>query len=331
MFWLKSIIITIQAARLVGLLGISDDVEDIIKSFDLEEICDYDMVSDFLSMDTEEFEGKYDKNELYERDILYCTQEAWRYQGVPTPSYDGAEIYDVDDITAIRFINICPLEEDMPGKDDALGNFQKVEMLLLPYYGDCVASMFFQEKKDAQGREELKLTEFSFLKVKMSEHDRREVAPEELYRVLEWDYYYGWKELQQAEWKVSPGGTKAVYIINGLIPNSPSQIFVRYQEKIPDLIFRRTWECHFTDWIDEDHFICYNDSGPIMIHLETRQIENIKQEEDDYDAWGCEYEIKGDQLLATCLGEEYYRWDIIRKDGDIRIIKTENQDEDKED
>lgn len=66
MFWLKSIIITIQAARLVGLLGINDDVEDIIKNFNLGEICDYDTVSDFLSMDTEEFEERYDKNELYE-------------------------------------------------------------------------------------------------------------------------------------------------------------------------------------------------------------------------------------------------------------------------
>ena len=66
--------------------------------------------------------------------------------------------------------------------------------------------------------------EVSFLKVKMSEYDRREVAPEELYGVLEWDYYYGWEELRQAEWRISPAGTKAVYIVNGLIPNSPSQI-----------------------------------------------------------------------------------------------------------
>ena len=55
------------------------------------------------------------------------------------------------------------------------------------------------------------------------------------------------------------------------------------------------------------------------------------QLEDDYDAWGCEYEIKENQLIGTCLDEEYYRWDIIRKDGDIRITKTENRGEDKED
>lgn len=78
MFWLKSIIITIQAARLVGLLGISNDVEDIIDNFNLEEICDYDTVLDFLSMDTEEFEERYDKNELYERDCRGRIYSVWR-------------------------------------------------------------------------------------------------------------------------------------------------------------------------------------------------------------------------------------------------------------
>lgn len=317
MFSLRSVIIIMQAARLVGLLGISNDVEDIIDNFGLEEVCEYNMVSDFLDMDTEEFEERYDKSELYERDILYCTKEAWRYHGIPTPSYDGIESYDVDDITAIRFVNICAAEADMPGKADVTESYREAEMLLTPYYGDYGVSMFFQERKDGQGREELKLVEVSFLKVKMSEYDRREVAPEELYGVLEWDYYYGWEELQQAEWNISPAGTKAVYIVNGLIPNSPSQIFVRYQGKIPDLIFRNDWKYHFTAWIDEDHFICYNDGGPIVIHLENGQIEKIKQEEDDYDAWGCEYEIKENQLIAMFWNEEYYRWDIIREDGEI--------------
>lgn len=238
----------------------------------------------------------------------------------------------MDDITAIRFINRYPVETDVSEESEESEDDQNMKILLLQYFDDYAVSMYFRECRDMQiGAEKMKLIEVSFLKVKLDGSDRREAAPRALYYFLEDVYYEVQEEKRIGEWDVSPDGTKAVYISNGALPKHPSQIFVRYQEKIPDLIFRRTWECHFTDWIDEDHFICYNDSGPIMIHLETRQIENIKQEEDDYDAWGCEYEIKGDQLLATCLGEEYYRWDIIRKDGDIRIIKTENQDEDKED
>ena len=333
MFSLRSVIIIMQAARLVGLLGISNDVEGIIDNFNLEEICEYDTVSDFLSMDTEEFEERYDKCELYERDILYCTQEAWKYQGEAVDWFqEPDEYYDVEDITAIRFINGYPAEINVYGENNGAEDNRNMKMLLLQYFDDYALSMYFQECKDAQSREEeLKLMEVSFLKVKLGEYDRRGVAPKALYEFLEDVYYEVQEELQAGEWAVSPDGEKAVYISNGALPKHPSQIFVRYQGKIPDLIFRNEWEYHFTAWIDEDHFICYNDGGPIMIHLENGQIEKIKQEEDDYDAWGCEYEIKENQLIATCLDEEYYCWDIIREDDDIRITKTENQDEDKED
>lgn len=324
MFWLRSIILTMQAARLVGLWGISSNVEELIDNFNLMEICDYAMVSDFLSMDTAEFEQRYDKNGLYDRDILYCSREAWKYDGEAVDWFqEPEEYYEVEDITAIRFMNGCPVETDVFGENDEAEDNQKMKMLLLQYFDDYAVSMYFHACKDTQsGAEELKLMEASFLKVKLEEYDRREVAPKALYELLEDVYYEVQEELRAGEWAVSPDGEKAVYISNGALPKHPSQIYVRYQEKLPDLIFRGTWEYHFTGWIDENHFICYNDFGPIMIHLENKQIEIIKQEEDHYDAWGCGYEIKENQLIAACLDEEYYRWDIVRKDGDIRIIKT---------
>ena len=111
----------------------------------------------------------------------------------------------------------------------------------------------------------------------------------------------------------------AVYISNGALPKHPSQIYVRFQEKVPDLIFRNTWQYFFAGWIDEDHFICYNDAGPVLVHLETEQIEAVKKEEDDYDTWGCHYELKENQMIALFSDEEYYRWDIISENGDIYL------------
>ncbi|MDE7199312.1 MAG: hypothetical protein K2O15_10565 [Lachnospiraceae bacterium] len=55
--------------------------------------------------------------------------------------------------------------------------------------------------------------------------------------------------------------------------------------------------------IDEDHFICYNDFGPYLIHLETKHIEDIKKD------------------------GEYYRWDIVRENGEVWIVKAADQEE----
>ena len=137
MFSLRSVIIAIQAARLVGLLGISNDVEDIIDNFGLEEICEYDIVSDFLSMYTEEFEERYDKSALYERDILYCTQEAWKYDGEAVDWFqEPDEYYDVEDITAIRFINGYPAGINVSGETDGVEDNRNMKMLLLQYFDD---------------------------------------------------------------------------------------------------------------------------------------------------------------------------------------------------
>lgn len=238
------------------------------------------VVSDFLSMNTEEFVKKYDKKELYDRDI-------WE-------------------------------ERDTLADNQEAGNTD------VRYFGDYAMSMYFRQNTEGEkGKEEQELIELSYIKVKLDESDSRETAPAILYDDIERYYYQVQEEIQSGEWAVSPDQQKAVCITNGMIPKHPAQIFVRYQDKHPDVIFRRTWECHFAEWVDEDHFICYNDGGPIMIHLETHQIEDIKKEEDDYDTWGCDYEIKGNQLIATFMDEEYYRWDIIREGGEIQMIKAE--------
>lgn len=323
MLWLKSMIVTIQMAGLVGLWGISGNVEEIVDNFNLMKRYEADVVSDFLSMDAEAFEKQYDKNALYERDILYCTREAWKYDGEQLDgSQDPEDYYEVENITAIRFTNVCPTDTNLYVESDVLEDVQN--RVFLKYFEDYAVSMFFQERKDVQGEVKLRLMDFSFVKVKLDENDRRETAPEALYDFLERNYYEAREEIETGEWAISPEKDKAVCISNGAIPKHPSQIFVRFEEKAPDLVFRWTWECYFTGWIDEDHFICYNDMGPLLVHLETNQIERIKNYDkdiyDDYDAYGCHYEIKGEQMIAIVLDKECYRWDIIREDGEIRML-----------
>lgn len=290
------------------------------------------VVSDFLSMNTEEFEKKYDKKELYDRDILYCTREAWKYDGERVDGFQEADdCYDVEEITAIRFTNGYFADMDMWEERDTLTCDQEAGNAAVQYFGEYAMSMYFRQNPEAKnGEEGTELIELSYIKVKLDESDSREAAPAVLYEDIERYYYEVQEEIKSGEWAVSPDQTKAVCISNGMIPKHPAQIFVRYQEKHPDLIFRRTWECRFAGWIDENHFICYNDFGPVMIHLETDQVENIKTEEDDYDGYGCYYEIQGNQLIAMFLDEEYYRWDIVRQDDEIRMLKTDVCDELKE-
>lgn len=288
----------------------------------LEGMYDEDVVSDFLSMDREAFEKQYDKNALYEKDILYCTEEAWKYHGEQLDGFsDPKEYFDVGDIWAIRFVKPGLTEPSLNVETDHLEDVQN--RIVYQCFEDYAVSMYFQEKNDVQGKPELELTELSFIKVKFGEHERRKIAPRRLYELLESGYYEAREEIEAGEWAVSPEKTKAVCISNGALPKHPSQIFVRYREKTPNLIFRRTWECYFAGWIDEDHFICYDDSGPYLVHLETNQIEDIRQKEDDYDPYGCRYEVTGNQLIATCLDEEYYRWNIIREKGENGMPQTQ--------
>ncbi|MCI9255303.1 MAG: hypothetical protein HFI58_10885, partial [Lachnospiraceae bacterium] len=245
----KCFMLIIQAVWL-GVQVAADYAEGATDSRDFPAVSE--VVSDFLSMDTEEFENRYDRNELYGRDMLYCVKEAWRYQGESVPFGDG-DYYNVEEIAAVRFASVFPEDMDMYGKNDYLAGGQEIGNVILQYFGDYAISMYFLENKSGMSREERNLIEFSYIKVKLRSKERNEAAPEELYEILEGGYYQDQEEVRQAEWNISPGGTKAVYILNGLIPNSPSQIYVRFQEKVPDLIFRNTWQYFFAGWIDEDH------------------------------------------------------------------------------
>lgn len=314
-------IICFSLLFLAGCGEAEEQEEALADKINFEEIYAEDVVSDFLAMDAEEFENQYDKNALYERDILYCTEEAWKYHGEQLDGFtDPKDYYEVDDITALRFINPELADAKLYVETDDL---ERVEnRIFFKCFDDYAVSMYFQEKGDS----ELELRELSFIKVKFSEYERRETVPKTLYELLERKYYEAQEEIAEGEWAESPGKTKAVCISNGALPKHPSQIFVRYQEKIPDLIFRRTWECYFTGWIDDEHFLFHNDSGLYMIHIETNQLEEIvtvDAHEGNFETWGCEYKIKGDQVIATYLDELYYRWDIVKENGEIRLVKAE--------
>ena len=277
------------------------------------------IISDFLSLDAENFEKKYNKNELYDKDILYCDINMWKYHGTSLDGFQSPEeYYDITNITAIRFVRSDYIWGYEHGNDGA----EIDNRVYIQYFDNYAISMFFQEDKDSQSEETvLRLIEFSFVKVELD----GEIAPESLYKSLEDNYYQVRIDIQSDEWTVSPDGTKAVCISNGSIPKHPSQIFVRYKGKKTDSVFRRNWECSIVGWIDENHIICYeiDHSGPLLIHLETGQVEEIKSVDDYYDTYGAKYEIQDNRLVCKCLGEEIYHWDIVREDNDVRIIKND--------
>lgn len=272
------------------------------------------IVSDFLSLNAEKFEQKYDRKELYDKDILYCDQNAWKYDGNAVDPYQKPEEhYDVAGITAIRFIK----GSYTPGYTDAQANDREI---FIQCFDDYAISRFYQKKLDSQsGEEVLDLIEISYIKVETG----GEKVSKTFYQELENNYYQVRAEIQAGEWIASPDGTREVCVSNGSLPKHPSQIFVRYRDKMPDSIFRMTWECGIAGWIDDEHIVCYkiDMSGPFLIHLETNQIEEIKKADDDYDIYGAKYEIRDNQLVGTCMGEEIYCWNIVRENDDIRIIK----------
>lgn len=274
------------------------------------------VVSDFLSLNAEKFEQKYDRKELYEKDILYCDQNAWKYDGNAVDIYQKPEEhYDVAGITAIRFIK----HSYTPGYTDAQADDREIS---IQCFDDYAISMFYQKKLDSQsGEEVLNLMEISYIKVETG----GEKASKTFYQELENNYYQVRAEIQAGEWIASPDGTREVCVSNGALPKHPAQIFVRYRDKMPDSVFRMAWECGIAGWIDDEHIVCYeiDMSGPLLIHLETNQIEEIKKEDDDYDIYGAKYEIQDNQLVCTCMGEEIYCWNIVRGNGDIHIIKQD--------
>lgn len=262
------------------------------------------IVTDFLQMSSEEFCKKYDRNELYMRNILYCDMDEWKYQGNQLDAFQK-DYYDVTDISAIRFRNIS---QEMNIFDD---NDVGIKVM-----GDFAVSIYKPEGS-RQGKDDgSEMAEISFIKVRLEEG----TAPEELYSYLESNYYRAREEIQKESWIPSPDGTKSACVSNGSLSKHPSQIVIRYEEEIPDRVFRETWECGIVGWIDEEHLVCYQlDWSPILIHLENNQVEVIRDKDDDYDAYGARYRLEGNRLICECLGEEIYRWNIVSENNEIRI------------
>lgn len=274
------------------------------------------IVSDFLQMDSEEFQNKYDKNELYIQNILYCSIDDWKFHGTQLDAFqDKEDYYDVTDISAIRF-------RDGTEEMNVFGKYEweniKSDRLYVKALGDFAISIYKPEGTDnRESDSESEMAEISFVKVNL----REGTAPGELYSFLENDYYKVREEIQEEQWVQSPDGTRAACVSNGSLPKHPAQIFIRYAEGAPDDVFRRTWECRIAGWIDEEHLVCYDlDRSPILISLEKKQVEIIKKEEDDYDAYGAEYIIDGNRLVCKVLGEEVYQWKIVQEGNEVKLV-----------
>lgn len=302
---------------------LSDETLEQIKS-EIDSFLCLPVVSDFLHMDSENltFENKYDRSQLYEQDILYCDMEAWRYHGGQLDGFSNPEdYYNVSNIFALRYLLDSKLydfvEEDHIDVA-SYGDSSFMKGVYIQYMGNYAISVYFQRNTDLPKEDEMKLLEISVVKAELDEG----IAPESLYQYLEDDYYEVREAIRSENWVISPLRNKEVCVMNGALPKHPAQIFIRYREKMPDTIFRFTWEQGIADWIDEEHIVCYMiDWVPHLIHLETSRIEDIEGGIDDYDPCGAKYEINGNQLIAKVLGEEVYRWNIVEENHEVSIVK----------
>lgn len=305
-------------------LELSDEGLELMKS-EADSFLHSSIVSDFLAMDSEDFENKYDSNQLYEDNILYCDMAAWRFHGYYGLMPDWEDCYDysnIINITALRCIvddSLYDFVEENHTDTYSLVDSSSTTDVYIQYMGDYAISIYFQRNADAQIEDSLELLEISFVQVELREEVG--IAPKPLYQLLEDDYYEVREAILSEEWIISPEGNKEICVMNGWIPNNPAQIFVRYREKMPDTVFRFTWEQEIAGWIDEEHVVCNTLSWtPYLIHLETNQIEDIEGDTDEYDPVGAHYEINGNKLIARVLGEEVYRWNIVKENNEVLYI-----------
>lgn len=285
------------------------------------------VVSDFLALDSEDFENKYDKNQLYERNILYCDMEAWRLQGTQLDGFQDPEDYfDVTNIAALRYTvddRLYDFVDEYHEDADSLGSSSSMTDVYIQHVGDYAISIYFQRDMDTQKEDSIKLLEISYVKVELGEGE----AARSLYQYLENDYYEVREAILSEDWIISPEINKEICVMNGALPKHPVQIFIRYRDKRPDTVFRFTWEQGIVGWIDEEHVVCYMmDWKPKLIHLETNQVEEIDIAVGEngrrvFDSYGAHYEINENKLIARVLGEEVYRWDIVKENDEVYIIE----------
>lgn len=267
------------------------------------------VISDYLLMDSLEFQEKYDKDELYENGILYCNKDAWKYDGSQSDAFQD-EFYDVDDITAIRFYDrqSVPVYLNLNIGDQLEYYGEKIK---IDCHTDYAVSIYNTPC----------IQEISFVKIKLD----RGTAPGDLYHFIENNYYEVRENLKDETWVLSPDGEKAACVSNGALPRHPAQIFIWHKGSKPYTVFRRTWEHRIVGWIDNDHLVCYavDMDAPVLLHLERNEIEPVESGKCKYDTYGAEYEMQGNRLIAQGFGEQLFQWDIVERDGEVFIVGLE--------
>ena len=98
------------------------------------------------------------------------------------------DYYEVDDITAIRFIDLYASDMVVHSKDDDFETGQEEGELVLQYFGDYAVSMYSFIGSDTQSGENVNIVEFSYVKAELSKRENRGAAPEALYEFLEKEY-----------------------------------------------------------------------------------------------------------------------------------------------
>ena len=273
------------------------------------------VIFDYLHLDALEFQEKYKKEELYENGILYCSKDAWKYDGSQLDAFQN-DCYDVDNITAIRICKTqsVPVYYNLNIGDQTDQYEQKIH---IDCNTDYAVSIYSKPSNDNL----LRIEEISFIKVELNEG----TAQEGLYHFIENNYYEVMESLEYETWILSPDGEKAVCVSNGALPKHPSQIFIWYKDDKPLTIFRRTWEHRVIGWIDNDHLVCdvVDIDTPVLLHLERNEIEPIVSKNCNYDTYGAQYEIQENCLIAQSCGEQLYKWEILEKDEEIFVVDIE--------
>ena len=272
------------------------------------------VISDFLSMDSVEFQEKYNRDDLYYSGILYCGLDAWKYNGSMLSAFQE-KYYDVENVTAIRFYKKQPVPVYLDMNiNDQIGQCE--EEISVDYHTDYAVSVYSKLADDNLSYTQ----EISFVKIELSSG----AAPEDLYDYIETGYYKVMEELNGETWILSPDGEKAACVSNGMIPMHPSKIFIWYKEDHPYTVFREYGAQGIAGWIDDNHLVCYHhDYYPVLMHLERNETEEVPRENCDYDAYGVKYYIQGDNLIAQPYIEEPYQWQIQEKDGEIYIVEPD--------
>lgn len=271
------------------------------------------VISDFLSMDSVEFQEKYSRDDLYCSGILYCGLNAWKYNGSMLSAFQE-KYCDVENVTAIRFYKKQPVPVYLDMNiNDRSGQYKEIS---IDYHTDYAVSVYSKPADDGLSC----IQEISFVKIELSSG----AAPEDLYDYIETGYYKVMEELNGETWILSPDGEKAACVSNGMIPMHPSQIFIWYKEDYPYTVFREYGAQGIAGWIDDNHLVCYqHDYYPELMHLERNETEEIPRENCDYDAYGVKYYIQGYNLIAQPAFEEPYQWQIQKKDGEIYIVEPD--------